>query len=74
MRMFRHVGGPYLQRLSTRYLERPRRGQPARPPVRSLWRFGASSHLLFAREGKYAELRRKKDLITVRPLCTYYRY
>ena len=41
----------YLQRLSTRYLERPRRGQPARQPVRSLWRLGASSRLLFAHKG-----------------------
>ena len=55
----------YLQRLSTRYLERPRRGLPARQPVRSLWRLGASSRLLFAREGTHAELRRKSDLITV---------
>ena len=57
----------YLQRLSTRYLERPRRGQPARHhPVRPLWRLGASSRLRFAREGTRT-LRRKKGLITVRP-------
>ena len=46
--MFRHVGGPYLQRLSPRYLEHSRRGQPARHPVRPLWCLGASTRLLFA--------------------------
>ena len=52
-----------MQRLSTRYLERPRRGQPARQPVRSLWRFGASSRACSSRAAKvgtHAELFRKR--------------
>ena len=63
VRMFRHVGEPYVQRLSTRYLERPR-------PTRALAVAFGSFIPPALRAQIYAELRREKDLhvITVRPL------
>ena len=42
-----------MQRLSTRYLERPRRGSPPATPCA---RCGASSRLRFAREGRQIKL------------------
>ena len=54
VRTFMHVGRPYVQRLSTRYLGLPRRAIPRAPALRPLWSLGPFARLRFAREGTYA--------------------